>query len=97
MLAVTVIRVLITVFLLKMVRGEAGQAQVKKSRDWLQANIAVEGAKVIAVTSPNFSSYNWKKERVNITASKTDYLFILESLASSLPNQQPRKVQSSSV
>lgn len=78
-----------------MVRGVAGQAQVKKSRDWLQANIAVEGARVIEVTSPNSGSYNWKEERVNITASKTDYLFIMESLASSLPNHQPCQVQSS--
>lgn len=71
--------------------GEATTTEVQKSRKWPQENVAPPGVRIIAVTSPDLLRAKWVEHRIELTASKTDFLFIPDTVAeglSSPPNQQ---------
>ena len=58
--------------------GEATPLEVQKGKAWLEEHICPTGVRVLAVQNQAWLQANLMEETAEITASKTDFLFVLD-------------------
>lgn len=68
---------------------------MRRGQTWLQDVVCTGNLKAIAVTSQTWLRGIWAKEEVEITNSKTDYIFVDAGAAAKLPElpAQPSEAQ----